>query len=109
MTVLDQHGDVGQPRGDVLRQRVERFLHRLTELVVGHRGCAPHAPAPFGRRSKPMACSRAWAASSIAESLNAGPAIWNPTGSSGPPPSGSARPAGMEIAGMPARGMGTVQ
>ena len=57
--------------------------------------------AAGGRASKPIARSSAYAASRIAFSLNAGPAIWKPTGSSGPPPSGSASPAGIEIAGMP--------
>ena len=38
-----------------------------------------------------------------------GAQIWRPTGSSGPPPSGWASPAGIEIAGMPASDIGTVQ
>ena len=62
-----------------------------------------------GAESKPTAPSIACAASRISDSLNAGPAICRPTGSSGPPPSGSARPAGIEIAGMPASDIGTVQ
>ena len=53
--------------------------------------------------SKPIACSSACAASRMRFSLNAGPAIWKPTGS----PSDS--PFGIEIAGMPASDIGTVQ
>ena len=53
--------------------------------------------------SKPIACSSAWAASRIRFSLNAGPAIWKPTGRP------SARPFGIETAGMPASDIGTVQ
>ena len=64
---------------------------------------------PSGRASKPIACSSAKAASSRLCSAKAGAAIWKPTGSCGPPPSGSARPAGIEIAGIPASGIGTVK
>ena len=53
--------------------------------------------------SKPIACSSAWAASRMRFSLNAGPASWNAVGNP------SARPFGIEIAGMPASGIGTVQ
>src|SRR5439155_23153906 len=64
-------------------------------VVDGHR----RASEP----SKPITCSSAWAASRMRFSLNAGPAIWKPTGRP------SARPAGIETAGMPASDMGTVQ
>src|ERR1700730_11275488 len=53
--------------------------------------------------SKPIACSSAYAAASRRFSLNAGPASWNPTGSP------SLSPEGIEIAGTPASGIGTVQ
>ena len=59
-----------------------------------------HAPA---LPSKPSACSSAWAASSRRFSLNAGPASCRPTGSP------SLSPQGIEIAGMPASDIGTVQ
>src|SRR3954452_20942065 len=52
--------------------------------------------------SKPIACSSACAASRIRFSLNAGPAIWKPTGRS------SLSPLGIEIAGRPASEIGTV-
>src|SRR3954462_4445224 len=60
-----------------------------------------HANAPDP--SKPIACSSANAASRMRFSLNAGPAIWKPTGS----PSES--PLGIEMPGMPASDIGTVQ
>ena len=53
--------------------------------------------------SKPIACSSACAASRMRLSLNAGPAIWKPVGR----PSES--PLGIEMAGMPASDIGTVQ
>src|SRR5689334_4970197 len=53
--------------------------------------------------SKPIACSSAKAASRMRFSLKAGPAIWKPTGRP------SLSPLGIEIAGMPASDMGTVQ
>ena len=56
-----------------------------------------------GAASKPIACSSAKAASSSAFSLNAGPASWRPTGSP------SLSPLGIEIAGIPASDIGTVQ
>ena len=49
-----------------------------------------------------MLLSSACAASRMRDSLNAGPAIWKPTGSP------SERPHGIEIAGIPASGIGTV-
>src|ERR1700760_2516014 len=71
------------------------------DLQPDHRLVAAHVLAPPA--SKPIAPSRAWAASSIRFSLNAGPASWNPTGSP------SLSPDGIEIAGIPASGIGTVQ
>ena len=56
-----------------------------------------------GTPSKPIAFSTAWAASRMRLSLKAGPAIWKPTGSP------SERPHGIETAGTPARGIGTVK
>src|SRR5215217_39037 len=67
-----------------------------------------HQLAP-GAASNPIAPSIANAASRRPDSVNAGEVICRPTGRSGPPPSGWARPAGIEIAGIPAIGMGTVQ
>src|SRR6185436_6359841 len=64
---------------------------------------ARHQAFLHGAASKPIACSSAYAAPSIAFSLNAGPASWKPVGSS------SLSPFGIEIAGMPASGIGTVQ
>src|SRR4051812_40851220 len=64
-----------------------------------------HPLTSGGLVSKAMARSSAWAASRRRDSPNAGAAIWKPTGSSGPPSSGAARPAGIEIAGNPARGI----
>ncbi len=49
-----------------------------------------------------MLFSSACAASRMRASLKAGPAIWKPTGRP------SERPHGIEIAGMPASGIGTV-
>src|ERR1019366_1161127 len=63
----------------------------------------PPPPRRAGLPSKPIACSSANATSSMRLSLNAGPASWKPTGSP------SLHPEGMEIAGMPANGIGTVQ
>ena len=57
---------------------------------------------PTGTPSKPMLFSSACAASRMRASLNAGPAIWKPTGRP------SERPHGIEMAGMPASGIGTV-
>src|SRR5262245_36773945 len=109
MAVLHEHGNVGELPCDLIGKRVQRVLHRGLELLVGERRLAPHSPGPPFSGWKPIACSSAWAVSRIAESLKAGPAIWKPTGRSGPPPSGCARPAGIEIAGIPASGIGTVQ
>ena len=53
--------------------------------------------------SNPIACSSANAASSSRLSLNAGPASWKPTGRP------SLSPHGIEIAGIPASDIGTVQ
>ena len=53
--------------------------------------------------SKPIARSSANAASRMRFSLNAGPASWKPTGSP------SLSPLGIEIAGIPASDIGTVQ
>ena len=53
--------------------------------------------------SKPSSRSSAWAASSSRFSLNAGPAICRPTGNP------SLSPQGIEIAGIPASDIGTVQ
>src|SRR5579875_1727674 len=60
-------------------------------------------PRRAGPPSKPSACSSAKAQSSSRFSLKAGPPSWNPTGRP------SLRPQGMEIAGMPASDIGTVQ
>src|SRR5205085_3624035 len=63
----------------------------------------PVAQARTPLPSKPMLDSSAWAASRIRFSENAGPTIWKPVGRP------SLRPSGMEIAGIPASGIGTVK
>ena len=57
---------------------------------------------PHRHPSNAIDFSSACAASRMRASLNAGPAIWKPTGSP------SERPHGIEMAGMPASGIGTV-
>src|SRR3954454_24165546 len=90
-----------------LRRELDVDLQPDHSLVAVHvRG---HCRLPGGTASKPIAPSIACDASSRPVSPKAGETTWSPTGSSGPPPSGSARPAGIEIAGSPARGIGTVQ
>src|SRR5207237_8559899 len=71
------------------------------DLETDHRFVAH--PLRAGLESKLIAFSSAYAASSSRGSLNAGPASWKPTGSR------SLSPEGIEIAGMPASGIGTVQ
>ena len=67
----------------------------------------PEASADGRSRRAP---SIAWAASRISDSLNAGPAICRPDRQLGPAAVGRrARPDGIEIAGMPASDIGTVQ
>ena len=80
-----------------LRPRAELDVDLQADdgLVVGH--------ARAGELSKPIACSSAWAASRRRFSLKAGLESWKPTGRP------SLRPHGIEIAGIPASGIGTVK
>ncbi len=114
-----------QAEADLARARVRRLAERQraaaehlrprAELDVdleaddrlvrhaGGRGSVGRAHARAGELSKAIACSRAYAVSRIRFSLNAGPASWKPTGRP------SLSPHGIEIAGIPASGIGTVK
>ena len=88
--------DSSQPQNIFVR--VESWTW-ISSPMTGSQAFTTAAPLP----SKPIACSSACAASRIRFSLNAGPVIWNEVGRP------SLRPLGIEIAGIPASGIGTVQ
>ena len=73
----------------------------ISRPMTGSQSVMP--PPSTGAPVKPIARSSAYAASSSAFSLNAGPASWKPTGSP------SLSPLGIEMPGMPASDIGTVQ
>src|SRR5579875_181142 len=77
------------------------------DLQADHRLQLPASYTHPSLPEKPSAPSRAWAASSSSCSLKWGPASCSPTGSCRPP--SSAKPQGIEIAGIPASDIGTVK
>ena len=119
---VDDRQRTGQPEADRTGPRVRRLAEgQLAAAEHLRRGLQLDVDLEADHRlqldahwrtalpSKPSACSSAKAASSSRLSLNAGPTIWRPTGSRVPPPRGSARALGIEIAGTPASDAGTVQ
>ena len=96
----------GSPKDSAQPQNIFVFVASWTWISRPMTGSNSLIAAPAPRRrvpSKPIACSSANAASRMRFSLNAGPASWKPTGRP------SLSPLGIEIAGIPASDIGTVQ